>query len=1353
MVASVNVSSESNQPTVAQTIEWLQSLGLPPLPVAPTQNPHEYPLTDKSGAVVFDKDGNPKPKFTGKNPSYVDGLGIPQLIGHSKYQKRGPNDKELASWFAIPKVGIGSLGSDKWVFIDLDAGKFESPQECDAAAQAIIEAVVAKTLSLPPYEKTQSGGWRIVIGLRKPPTFTNFAVTPNGNHVGEVLGKGRFAVLAPTVGPSGNAYVCHHRCAPEDIPVIESLEEIGLYPTASKGKKKPSKPTTGDDTLTDAQASGSTPTPDNATRNDNEASSPVSSTETVTAMLEQYPQLRDAVLELSELGTPTTQDVLDGTDVKDDRSCSLTLAIKDWYGWENWCRRNGITYRGDTHSLALAAGEKLGIDAERVGRILDGIDDNACLTAVEFRNGNDEGCWKKVLRLAGVRVKPKKSSRKRKSNSPYNNQTVRVSSTDSSANGKVVPLPTAYPKAVGSIGSPPLPPRNGGGRGGNDPNNDEVDWKAPVAYKGHLGYWMYPTNKEPYFDAKCDFDFAIDRFFIRHKSDNGKPSTPDGGGFRLKVTYAEDNTSDYVYVTAQDFGKADKFAEALKSGLGRGISFRLSTYELQALRHVKVKEYRKRGGKKYRLCDHIGQQVDGTWVFPDVQFDANGNRLDPEETKWVFNPYVGGLDHIPCPLIPVEDNPNALSNLLIAQREFAGVDGFMAFWLTTGYVAASLHDQKIVNEEGYFPILNPCGDPGGGKTVDVQSATSVIWGAKPNGTVSSISLSMAYERLSKLGSVVSVLDDPPNQAEPEKRQLDEFIKSIYNRFARQVRFNTQEPHSALIITSNDAKGATSDAAKSRLIRLYIAVKEKEGQDKAYAKLRKAMAEAPGAFRSLLTIGYDADAVLETRQRLQKHMKGAPGRSVNNLALLTWYTKRVVELAEIRDVDVEAWVIANLCPQMVEEMGSVNSATDFVQRILTLKAESYVGNWNLTTINHRTHGEAIALNMPALWKLVERSANRPTYDRSVLEKVLVDMGCVKNAQAKFDANRDISLAYERELGKGVNKGDGWVPPKSPDKVNLRAILIPQRLWETLGFEPHDPDPNPPDWDTWGDDSGQSHSQVADFDCQVAESSKGSATRSNVDGTSISDSSKPLSSKVAEKKERELKDNSTVEANNADEKTLDATDAKIQNDNEKTSAPSSENPATLLLGSSETPETPNPQALDEVVNPCYFDATSGEKFATLPETEGEDDDLTATLTLAHHIRCCATPADVEALRASFSPEAIEAAKELLGDEERKLFEQIANPGVEEAAADVAEVATQKPVVKRFRYIGVLTHNLKDVEGNPVLDAAGKPLVLKKGSEMLLQDVGGSVNPEYVNVRPIGVSCLPLGIRISQLKEVNE
>ena len=83
-----------------QRIDWLLSNGLPPLPVAPNQDPHRYHKVVKASNTrgahcPLTKDLQPIPLFTGKNPSFLDANGTLHLINHHVYQSRLPSKKEL----------------------------------------------------------------------------------------------------------------------------------------------------------------------------------------------------------------------------------------------------------------------------------------------------------------------------------------------------------------------------------------------------------------------------------------------------------------------------------------------------------------------------------------------------------------------------------------------------------------------------------------------------------------------------------------------------------------------------------------------------------------------------------------------------------------------------------------------------------------------------------------------------------------------------------------------------------------------------------------------------------------------------------------------------------------------------------------------------------------------------------------------------------------------------------------------------------------------------------------------------------------------------------------------------------
>ncbi|MBD2230821.1 bifunctional DNA primase/polymerase [Phormidium tenue] len=343
-------------PALCATFDWLQVQGLPPLPVAPAQDPTRYPARNRDGSLKRDKDGVLVPAFTGKNPSYVDSRGIPHLIRHTQYQNRMPTQAELQTWFANPINGIGTLGG--WhniVWVDVDVKQFESQLTCD---QRIADWLGKYPLLQQTFtERTHSGGWRLAVRVHEK-SFTNFSLNEvGGQHMGEALGQGRFTVLSPTVGPSGNAYVNVQRVPPV---WVARLDAIGLYPVSGRreqGQSRQSRP----------------------------------------RIQSQPPQL--GVLRLEDLATAKAQAVLHGDSPLASRSHSLTYALREFYGWENWAAQNRIPISGNVEELARAAGAALGIDAERVERIIGSISDpGSCAPAAVFAGGKTSA-WKRVWKL------------------------------------------------------------------------------------------------------------------------------------------------------------------------------------------------------------------------------------------------------------------------------------------------------------------------------------------------------------------------------------------------------------------------------------------------------------------------------------------------------------------------------------------------------------------------------------------------------------------------------------------------------------------------------------------------------------------------------------------------------------------------------------------------------------------------------------------------------------------------------------------------------------------------------------------------------------------------------------------
>jgi hypothetical protein len=335
------------------TINWLTSLNLPVLPIAPAQSAEPHPALNKDGSVKNDKQGNPQPTFTGKNPSFISASGKLQLVNHRKYQNQLPSASEQEQWFANPVNGIGTLGGwNNYIYLDFDVKNFGGDKEaCQSAAFRIAANYLQVSGKEPFLQESHSGGWHVGVRVKQDPGFTNFALSPGGKHIGEALGKGRFIVMAPTIGVSGNSYKIHQWGDPSGE--IETLESLGIY--SSKAMKD--KPFT-------------------------------------LPVLNAVPSF----IPLSALLSKANQAILNGDCPSGDRSADIATLLNESYGWVNWANDNGITISGSPEELAHQAGASLGLDLERIQRIIKTIDVIACTPAASFK-GSEESCWKKIFRL------------------------------------------------------------------------------------------------------------------------------------------------------------------------------------------------------------------------------------------------------------------------------------------------------------------------------------------------------------------------------------------------------------------------------------------------------------------------------------------------------------------------------------------------------------------------------------------------------------------------------------------------------------------------------------------------------------------------------------------------------------------------------------------------------------------------------------------------------------------------------------------------------------------------------------------------------------------------------------------
>jgi Bifunctional DNA primase/polymerase, N-terminal len=349
----------SPNPAVNQTILWLLHQGLIPLPIAPYQSPL------KGANFNAAKPGHPpKPKFTGKNPSWLTAWGKPILIRHGEHKAKPPVVDVMKRWFAHPDTGIATAaGGQNVVWIDIDAKLFGSVKDCGVQVQQWL----GQYDLMPTYvERTQGGGWHIAIRCKEIPAFLQFRFSAGGSRAGEILKESHAVVLAPTVGQLGQ-YRCIERSDPKSVGRVEDLGIVAIA-------------------MPKDEAVGAI-----------ELSSAIVSRRTLK------PGVRHRVVLLHNLLSQRVLEQLDQLEAADEgeRSDVLVLVAREAIGWQNWMQRHGYGVPSpDALSFVAWCGEQLGFDSDRIERVWSshsyGVPISESVPAIHFYGG-DAACRRKLL--------------------------------------------------------------------------------------------------------------------------------------------------------------------------------------------------------------------------------------------------------------------------------------------------------------------------------------------------------------------------------------------------------------------------------------------------------------------------------------------------------------------------------------------------------------------------------------------------------------------------------------------------------------------------------------------------------------------------------------------------------------------------------------------------------------------------------------------------------------------------------------------------------------------------------------------------------------------------------------------
>lgn len=589
------------------------------------------------------------------------------------------------------------------------------------------------------------------------------------------------------------------------------------------------------------------------------------------------------------------------------------------------------------------------------------------------------------------------------------------------------------------------------------PQFDTSDWVAPVQHpdKSELGYWVKSKdsgNVEWQWIPKAGFSFIVERELIGTNNNFG------GLVIQVKRSYDSAAEQDRVVVPAEALHKVTDFINCLARSTGKVyLVNQLKPEELHKYLHKELSAYRARGGRAYKLCDRIGRQSDGTWVFPDCQISADGHFITEEESGWVFNHTLIAKEKIPLPKIHQQHQPEVLKHLVTAMKNFFGQSGFMPAFFTMGFVVAGLFYDEIQLEEGFFPVLGLYGDAGTGKTIAAVTALSLL-GLDQRATVHKTSESAYHERFKLMGGLTQFLDDP------DKAQVAwvcQQVKTQYGGGSRFVRENNQDPHSPLMVACNFSIGDDDPIILSRLIRLVF---EGTPNPTAFRELHSISRFSSCILPELIKLGYPQQEVKDLESQLIAKLPAAHARLGSSLALVGYYAFRLAELSGVI-CESQVWAyLSSLCGEANEDESKKSSLDDFIDRLLILRSQTEIGEWNCRLITEdgnpdNRNYKSLAVYLHGVWSLMSRYfKNQLPYSQKMIRQQIEKGGGKTYSKQKFHSDKDSSITYQRfKVNFRADADREIVMPNPPEMVTRSCVEIPIQLLldRVKGFElPYD-----------------------------------------------------------------------------------------------------------------------------------------------------------------------------------------------------------------------------------------------------------------------------------------------------------
>ena len=718
-------------------------------------------------------------------------------------------------------------------------------------------------------------------------------------------------------------------------------------------------------------------------------------------------------LPLTDLMSIEHRTIADHGIAEGGRNNGLAAFVRDAIGVENWCQSNGIRYMGTAQGLLEYANDQCAppLEARELDTIwLSAQKDNPtpcldeeklinCVEAFNKKNKNN----KKIAKSLGPALRKL---------SPED-QAILIANTAKIAAEK-------KPKTT-------LPPVN---EYFSNVTKDEVrtiveyHQKTPGIYEArgaYFGFFLeeYETKEFKLSIQLTDFTLVITKVI----NDNV------GGIYELLVNpiYSAPKT---VQIPATSCLDIRKFREALTIAYGRALDISLDTNKLIKLFAALYTDYINQGGNDLKAAPYRGRQIDGVWVFENMQFTANGELTTEDESGWIHQPSYKQGERIPSPKFAPQ-NEGALAYLLCKLKEYRSTKHLLPLLYVVAGQIQGLYSKEILAHHNGLVMVNATGDAGSGKSLAATVASSLV--GMPLGS-GKISVSALFEYLHYLSGISYVIDDPHFSSETEQDW-----QILYNLGSREKRNVYQKPKASILVTSNHKLGSSSQAFLTRVLNIPVPIPNKNDINQSMeAEISRLLASvddqpsyASSCFSSLLSFGWDALAVDSIQEQLKPYHADVHDRISKGIAVLTFYAQKLAALCGISKNEILNYA-KELSQHAAESGTTTNSLDDFLAKCEYLQQQDLIGPWVYKVDNNETTEEqSIYLKFDSLWAIFSKEfKGQVSYNAAVVKDLLKASGAVTTTTRLVNSKGQYQVWRNRLIAHDMDLDDSWKKIASP-----------------------------------------------------------------------------------------------------------------------------------------------------------------------------------------------------------------------------------------------------------------------------------------------------------------------------------